>query len=125
MKSAIVTISALLCLASTGCVAGPGGSSNAGNRTIAGVAIGSLLGGVVGAATGNGAIGGVVVGAAAGGAVGAAVSPEMFEKDTRGYCYSVDPQGRPIVIDLNEADCRAAGGSPVRDGAWSSRLPTH
>lgn len=117
MKSALVMIPGLMCLASTGCVAGPGGSSNAGNRTIAGAAIGSILGGVVGAATGSGAISGVVVGAVAGGALGAAVNPEMFDKGTRGYCFAADAQGRPIVIDLNEADCKAAGGSPVRDGA--------
>ena len=117
MKSALVIISGFICLANTGCVAGPGGSSNAGNRTIAGVAIGSLLGGVAGAATGSGAISGVVVGAVAGGAIGAAVSPEMFDKGTRGYCFAADAQGRPIVIDLSEADCKAAGGSLVRDGA--------
>ena len=117
MKSALVIVPGLICLATAGCVAGPGGSSNAGNRTIAGVAIGSLLGGVVGAATGSSAIGGVVVGAVAGGAVGAAVNPEMFDRGTRGYCFAADAQGRPIVVDLNEADCKAAGGSLVRDGA--------
>lgn len=111
MNSARILIPALISLASTGCVAGPGGFSDAGNRTIAGVALGSLLGGVAGAASGNGAIGGVVVGAVAGGAVGAAVNPNMGRRDTRGYCFAADQQGRPIVLDLDQADCMAAGGA--------------
>ena len=111
MNSARILIPALVCLASTGCVAGPGGSSNAANRTLAGVALGSLLGGVAGAATGSGPISGVVVGAVAGGALGAAVNPSMGRRDTRGYCFAADQQGRPIVLDLNEADCMAAGGA--------------
>ena len=106
-----ILISALACLASTGCVAGPGGSSNAANRTVAGVALGSLIGGLAGAASGKGAISGVVVGAVAGGALGAAVNPNMGYRDTRGYCFAADQQGRPIMLDLNEADCMAAGGA--------------
>jgi hypothetical protein len=51
-----------------------------------------------------------VVGAVAGGALGAAVNPNMGHRDTRGYCFAADQQGRPIVIELNEADCMAAGG---------------
>jgi len=117
MRSARFWIPAVVCLASSGCVAGPGGSSSAANRAVAGIAIGSLLGGAAGAASGNGAISGVVVGAIAGGAVGAAVSPNMFGHDTRGYCFASDQQGRPIVVDLNEADCMAAGGAyETREG---------
>jgi hypothetical protein len=116
MKSARVMIAGLACLASAGCVAGPGGSSNAANRTIAGAAIGSLLGGVVGAATGSGAISGVAVGAFAGGALGAAVNPRALNGGTRGYCYTVDQQGRPIVVDLDEAACKAAGGAHSPQG---------
>ena len=114
MKSARVMIPALLCLASTGCVAGPGGSSNAANRAITGAAAGSLLGGVVGAATGSGAITGAAVGAVAGGALGAAVNPNSVNGGTRGYCYTVDQQGNPIVVDLSEVDCKASGGTPTR-----------
>jgi hypothetical protein len=37
------------------------------------------------------------VGALAGGALGAAVNPQhVFRSDTRGYCYMVDAQGRPV-----------------------------
>jgi hypothetical protein len=112
MKSVRVMIPALICLASSGCVAGPGGSSNAANRTVAGVALGSLLGGVVGAATGS-AITGVAVGAFAGGAAGAAMNPRTFDGGTRGYCYTVDQQGRPIIVDMDAAACKAAGGAPA------------
>jgi len=88
---------ALLC---TGCVAAPGGSNNAANRTIAGAATGALLGGVIGGATGSSAVGGAVVGAVAGGALGAAVNPNhVFKRDTRGYCYLVDSEGRPVYAE--------------------------
>jgi hypothetical protein len=110
MKSVPALMGAMLCLASTGCATGPGGSYNAGNRTVAGVLIGGLLGGAVGQATGN-AIGGVVVGSVAGGAAGAMINPRAIDRGTRGYCYTVDRQGRPIVVDLGEAACKAAGGA--------------
>ena len=53
MKITLITISAVICLGSSACVAGPGGTYNAANRTIAGVGIGALLGGVVGSAVGD------------------------------------------------------------------------
>ena len=124
MKHVLIA-SALLCLGTTGCVAGPGGVHNAANRTLAGSALGALLGGVAGAAAGDvsggaviGAIAGggigAVVGAVAGGALGAAVNPDtVFRRDTRGYCYTVDAQGQPITILANAADCRAANGTPA------------
>jgi hypothetical protein len=109
-------IPATILLASTGCVAGPGGSSNAANRAVTGIALGSLLGGVVGAATGTGAITGVAVGAFAGGAAGAAMNPRTFDRGTRGYCYTVDQHGNPIVVDMDAAACKAAGGAPAPAG---------
>ena len=91
-------LAATLCSA---CVAGPGGSNNAANRTITGAAAGALLGGVAGRAVGADVLTGVTVGAIAGGAVGAAVNPQhVFRRDTRGYCYLVDAEGRP-VYDTN------------------------
>ena len=115
MKSVPALMCALVCLASSGCVAGPGGSYNAGNRAVTGILLGGLLGGAVGQATGN-AIGGVVLGTVAGGAAGAMINPRAIEGGTRGYCYTVDPQGRPIVVDLDEAACKAAGGAPAPVG---------
>ena len=96
MKTKIIStvFAAALCSA---CVAGPGGSNNAANRTITGATAGALLGGVVGKAAGADVITGVAVGALAGGALGAAVNPQhVFRSDTRGYCYMVDAQGRPV-----------------------------
>ena len=72
------------------------------------------MGGVVGAATGSGAITGAAVGAVAGGALGAAVNPSGNGGATRGYCYTVDQQGNPIVVDMSEVDCKASGGTPSR-----------
>ena len=93
-KITATVVAAALC---TACVAGPGGSNNAANRTITGVAAGALLGGVAGRAAGADVITGVAVGALAGGALGAAVNPQhVFRPDTRGYCYMVDAQGRPV-----------------------------
>jgi uncharacterized protein YcfJ len=93
-KITATVFAAALCSA---CVAGPGGSNNAANRTITGVTAGALLGGVVGKAAGADVITGVAVGALAGGALGAAVNPQyVFRSDTRGYCYMVDAQGRPV-----------------------------
>ena len=87
----------------TGCVAGPGGSNNAANRTIVGVAAGAALGGAAGKAVGSDALTGALVGAIAGGALGAAVNPnQVFRRDTRGYCYLVDADGRPVYDDQGQ-----------------------
>ena len=91
---------AILC---TSCVAGPGGSNNAANRAVTGAAVGALLGGVAGQAVGMDAMSGAVTGAVAGGALGAAVNPnELFRRDTRGYCYKVDEQGRPYYDEQGQ-----------------------
>jgi len=111
MKSVPVLISAAICLASTGCVSGPSGSNASGNRTLAGIAIGGLIGGLAGQAAGN-VFAGAVAGGLIGGAGGALIHPGGGA--TRGYCYTVDQQGRPIVVDLEPAECQAAGGSPGR-----------
>lgn len=88
-------------LACGGCVAGPGGSNNAANRAITGVATGALLGGLAGSAAGMSAFEGAAAGAIVGGAVGAAVNPNhAFRRDTRGYCYTVDAEGR-VIYDYN------------------------
>ena len=84
-------------LALGGCVAGPGGSNNAANRTLAGAAAGAALGGLAGQVVGSDAVTGAVTGAVLGGAVGALVNPnDAFRRDTRGYCYRVDKEGRPV-----------------------------
>lgn len=97
MKNRNLSLAIAALLACCGCVAGPGGSNNAANRTVAGAAAGALLGGIAGQAVGSDAFTGAAVGAVAGGALGAAVNPQqVFRRDTRGYCYLVDAQGRPV-----------------------------
>ena len=97
MKNRNLSLTIAALLACSGCVAGPGGSNNAANRTVAGAAAGALLGGIAGQAVGSDAFTGAAVGAVAGGALGAAVNPQqVFRRDTRGYCYLVDAQGRPV-----------------------------
>lgn len=115
MKFTLVTISALVCLGSSGCVAGPGGTYNAANRTITGAALGAAIGGLAGRAVGMDVMGGAAAGAIAGGALGAAVNPRAFDgRDTRGYCYTVDAQGQPIAIPADSAECKAVqAGTPV------------
>jgi len=108
MKSALVPICALICLGTSGCVAGPGGTYNAANRTLAGVAIGTVLGGLGGKAMGD-PITGVAVGAIAGGGIGAIMNPKVFgDPSTRGYCYSVDAYGRPIMVSVDSVECKEA-----------------
>ena len=41
----------------------------------------------------------------------------LLDRGTRGYCYTVDQYGSPIVVDMDEATCKAAGGAPVPDRA--------
>jgi hypothetical protein len=108
MKLALVAASAVICLGSSGCVAGPGGAYNAANRTLAGVAIGAVLGGLGGGAMGD-PITGAAAGAIVGGGVGAVINPKTFDnRNTRGYCYSVDAQGNPIMISDDSIECKEA-----------------
>ena len=39
---------------------------------------------------------GAVAGAVLGGVLGAVINNRQYYRDTRGYCYYVDSQGRPI-----------------------------
>jgi hypothetical protein len=117
VKFKVLAISALACVGCSACVAGPGGAYNAANRTVAGVGIGALLGGIAGAAAGDPATG-MVIGSLAGGGIGAAVNPRTFEKrDTRGYCYTVDAQGQPIMVPLDSVGCREAVARAATVGA--------
>lgn len=97
MTYSALTFAATVAIACSGCVAGPGGSSNAANRTITGATVGAILGGVAGGAVGMDVFGGAAAGAVFGGGVGAAVNPKtVFRRDTRGYCYTVDAAGNVI-----------------------------
>ena len=116
MKFTLIAITASVCLGSSGCVAGPGGTYNAANRTIVGVAAGALLGGVVGQAVGD-PFSTAILGAVAGGGIGAVMNPKVFDGDTRGYCYTVDAEGRAVAIPADSVECKAAAaaqsGAPI------------
>jgi uncharacterized protein YcfJ len=87
-------------LALTACATGPyGGGPNAGTRTVVGAAAGAAVGALAGSAVGAGALTGAGIGAVAGGAIGALVKGPVihgrqYYKDTRGYCYYVDANGK-------------------------------
>jgi uncharacterized protein YcfJ len=98
MKHLLVAACSLAIL-SSGCST-TGRQTDAATRTVIGSAAGAAIGAVAGGATGAGAFQGAALGAIAGGAVGALVPGRIVEgrqyyRDTRGYCYYVDKNGRP------------------------------
>ena len=81
----------------SGCATGNRTGNNAVRGAAIGTGIGALAGGVIGGGTG-GAMAGAAVGAVAGGAAGALITkqqPRAYYRDTRGYCYYVDRNGKP------------------------------
>ncbi len=74
-----------------------GGNNDQARRAATGAAIGGAAGAVAGAVIpGVSPVGGAVAGAVLGGVLGAVVNNRQYYRDTRGYCYYVDQQGRPI-----------------------------
>jgi hypothetical protein len=66
-------------------------------RAVKGGAIGAAGGAVLGAVLpGVNPVTGAVVGGIAGAVLGAVVNGRQYYRDTRGYCYYVDRDGRPI-----------------------------
>jgi uncharacterized protein YcfJ len=85
----------------TGCATDPYGQSRVENRATMGVLIGGVLGALGGGAIGvnpvAGAAAGMVVGGAAGVLIkGPVIGGRQYYRDSRGYCYYIDAQGRPI-----------------------------
>jgi len=77
-----------------------GEGPNAGKRAIYGAGAGAAIGALAGAAIGGDAVSGAAIGAVAGGTIGAAISPSVvngrqYYRDTRGYCYYIDRDGKP------------------------------
>lgn len=73
------------------------GRSNTATRAATGGAIGAAVGAGIGAVVpGVSTVGGAVAGGIAGAVLGAVVNGRQYYRDTRGYCYYVDNQGRPI-----------------------------
>lgn len=60
---------------------------------IAGAAVGAGLGAIVG---GVSPIQGAIAGGIAGAVLGNVVGGRQYYRDTRGYCYYVDQNGRPV-----------------------------
>lgn len=76
---------------------GGGGNNDQARRAAGGAAAGAVAGGVLGAVVpGVSTVEGAVAGAVLGGVLGAVVNNRQYYRDTRGYCYYVDQQGRPI-----------------------------
>lgn len=66
-------------------------------RAVTGAAVGGAAGAVAGAVLpGVSTTQGAVAGAVLGGVTGAVINNRQYYRDTRGYCYYVDQQGRPI-----------------------------
>ncbi len=73
------------------------GRSSTAERAATGAAVGAGAGGVLGAVVpGVSTVGGAVAGGVAGAVIGAVVNGRQYYRDTRGYCYYVDRDGRPI-----------------------------
>ena len=77
-----------------------GNGPNLGTRTMRGGGAGAAIGAVAGTAVAGdpvtGAAAGMVVGGAIGGLIkGPIIKNRQYYKDTRGYCYYVDPRGKP------------------------------
>ena len=71
--------------------------SNQGRRAVAGGVGGAILGGVAGAVIpGVSTVEGAIAGGIAGAVLGAVVNNRQYYRDTQGYCYYVDQNGRPI-----------------------------
>lgn len=74
-----------------------GGNNEQTRRAATGAAGGAVAGAVLGAVVpGVSTVEGAVAGAVLGGVLGAVVKGRQYYRDTRGYCYYVDQQGRPI-----------------------------
>ena len=100
MKQALFGVLAAIPLLGA-CATDPYGRPSIESRMTTGVLLGGALGALGGHAAGMNPVAGAAVGMVAGGAVGAAVKgpvrhERQYYRDSRGYCYYVDPNGRPV-----------------------------
>jgi heme A synthase len=99
LRTSILSLAAASCLGA--CATDPySNRASLESRTTTGVLAGAALGAAAGAAVGadpvTGAAAGMVVGGVIGTLVkGPVISGRQYYKDTRGYCYYVDPEGTP------------------------------
>jgi hypothetical protein len=103
MKKALLAAALMTGVSVSGCAtSGYGdpyynrGQTQAG-QAATGAAVGALGGAAVGAILpGVSPIGGAIAGGIAGAVLGAVVNGRQYYRDTRGSCYYVDREGRPI-----------------------------
>jgi uncharacterized protein YcfJ len=100
MKQALFGVLAVIPLLGA-CATDPYGRPSMESRMTTGVLLGGALGALAGHAAGTNAVTGAAVGMIAGGAAGAlvkgpVVNGRQYYRDSRGYCYYVDPNGQPV-----------------------------
>lgn len=107
MRRFAITAALAGSLAVAGCATNPYGNdpyygnNDQTRRAATGAAIGGAAGAVAGAVLpGVSTTTGAIAGAVLGGVVGAMKNGRQYYRDTRGYCYYVDQNGRP-VYDYN------------------------
>ena len=77
------------------------GDNRQATRAATGAAVGAAAGAAIGAVVpGVSPVQGAVAGAVLGGVAGAVIKGRQYYRDTRGYCYYVDSNGR-AVYDYN------------------------
>ena len=101
MKRAMMTAVVAVGLGVTGCATNGYGDTYYGNRDNSRVATGAAVGAAVGAGVGAvvpgvSTVQGAIAGGVAGAVLGAVIRGRQYYRDTRGACYYVDRDGRPI-----------------------------
>ena len=94
MKHLLISAAAMSSLALGGCATNPH-TDYAVKSTAAGAAIGAGAGAIAGSVIpGFGTGAGAAIGAVAGGLIGSVIGTQTYHRDSRGYCYRVDRNGR-------------------------------
>ena len=96
MKHLAISAVAAASLSLAGCATTPNQAQQVGTAAT-GAVIGSAAGAIAGSVLpGIGTGAGAVAGAVLGGVVAGVIGGRQYYRDTRGYCYYVDSNGRPI-----------------------------
>lgn len=96
MKLVLIWAAALSSLTLGGCATNPH-TDYAVKSTAAGAAIGAGAGAIAGSVIpGFGTGAGAAIGAGVGSLVGSVIGTQTYHRDTRGYCYTVDQNGRVL-----------------------------
>jgi phage tail tape-measure protein len=96
MKRLAISAVAAASLSLSGCATTAAQNHRTGTA-VAGAGIGGAAGAIAGSVLpGIGTAAGAMAGATLGGIVGNVIGGRQYYRDTRGYCYYVDQQGRPV-----------------------------